>query len=88
MIVFFLISLPRFAHVFMMDTGASVKGDITGHTKCINTCDWKPTRPFRIVTGAEDNKVAFYEGPPFKFKCTRGVSIFRVCNFFFIVNNS
>ncbi|KAB7494482.1 Actin-interacting protein 1 [Armadillidium nasatum] len=62
----------KFAHVFMMDTGASVKGDITGHTKCINTCDWKPTRPFRIVTGAEDNKVAFYEGPPFKFKCTRG----------------
>ncbi|MCL4128450.1 UNVERIFIED_CONTAM: hypothetical protein GTU68_035864 [Idotea baltica] len=62
----------KFAHVFMMDTGASVKGDLTGHTKCINTCDWKPTRPFRIVTGAEDNKIAFYEGPPFVFKCTKG----------------
>lgn len=57
----------------MIDTGASVKGELTGHTKCINTCDWKQTRPLRIATGAEDNKVAFYEGPPFKFKCTKGV---------------
>ncbi|XP_076040118.1 actin-interacting protein 1 flr isoform X2 [Oratosquilla oratoria] len=61
----------KFAHVFMMDTGASVKGDLAGHTKAINTVDWKPTRPFRIATGAEDNKVAFFEGPPFTFKCTK-----------------
>ncbi|KAK7076863.1 WD repeat-containing protein 1 [Halocaridina rubra] len=61
----------KYAHVFMMDTGASVKGDLAGHTKAINSVSWKPTRPFRIVTGSEDNKVAFFEGPPFTFKCTK-----------------
>ncbi|XP_063607202.1 actin-interacting protein 1-like isoform X2 [Penaeus indicus] len=61
----------KFAHVFMMDTGASVKGDLSGHTKAINSVSWKPTRPFRIATGSEDNKSAFYEGPPFVFKCTK-----------------
>ncbi|XP_069948850.1 actin-interacting protein 1 isoform X1 [Cherax quadricarinatus] len=62
----------KFAHVFMMDTGASVKGDLSGHTKAINSVSWKPTRPFRIVTGSEDSKSAFFEGPPFVFKCTKG----------------
>ena len=33
--------------------------------------DFKPSRPFRIVTGSEDNTAAVYEGPPFKFKCTK-----------------
>ncbi|KAK8400426.1 hypothetical protein O3P69_003240 [Scylla paramamosain] len=62
----------KFAHVFMMDTGASVKGDLSGHTKAINSVSWKPTRPFRIATGSEDSKAAFFEGPPFVFKCTKG----------------
>lgn len=61
----------KFSHVFMMDTGASVKGDLSGHSKTINTVDWKSSRPFRLVTGAEDNKVALYEGPPFQFMCTK-----------------
>ncbi|XP_071543486.1 actin-interacting protein 1 isoform X2 [Panulirus ornatus] len=61
----------KFAHVFMMDTGASVKGDLSGHTKAINSVSWKPTRPFRIATGSEDSKSAFFEGPPFSFKCTK-----------------
>ncbi|XP_066939442.1 actin-interacting protein 1 isoform X2 [Macrobrachium rosenbergii] len=61
----------KYAHVFMMDTGASVKGDLSGHQKAINSVSWKPTRPFRIVTGSEDNKSAFFEGPPFTFKCTK-----------------
>ena len=37
----------------------------------INTVDFKPSRPFRIVTGSEDNTAAVYEGPPFKFKGTK-----------------
>lgn len=61
----------KYAHAFMMDTGASVKGDFSGHSKCINSIDWKPTRPFRVITGSEDNSSAFYEGPPFVFKCTK-----------------
>lgn len=61
----------KFSHVFMMDTGASVKGDLSGHSKVINSVDWKSSRPFRLVTGAEDNKVALFEGPPFQFMCTK-----------------
>lgn len=60
----------RFGHVFMSETGTSV-GEISGQSKPINSCDFRPTRPFRIVTGSEDNTVAVFEGPPFKFKMTK-----------------
>ncbi|KAH9391462.1 WD repeat-containing protein 1 [Tyrophagus putrescentiae] len=54
----------RFGHVIMMETGTSV-GEIAGHSKTINSVDFRPCRPFRIVTGSEDNFVQLYEGPPF-----------------------
>lgn len=60
----------RFGHVFMTETGTSV-GEISGQSKPINSCDFRPSRPFRIVTGSEDNTVAVFEGPPFKFKMTK-----------------
>ncbi|XP_044758553.1 actin-interacting protein 1 isoform X2 [Coccinella septempunctata] len=60
----------RFGHVFMSETGTSV-GEISGQSKPINSCDFRPTRPFRIITGSEDNTVAVFEGPPFKFKMTK-----------------
>ncbi|EFA08118.1 actin-interacting protein 1 [Tribolium castaneum] len=60
----------RFGHVFMSETGTSV-GEISGQSKPINSCDFKPTRPFRIITGSEDNTIAVFEGPPFKFKMTK-----------------
>ena len=40
----------RFGHVFMTETGTSV-GEISGQSKPINSCDFRPTRPFRVVTG-------------------------------------
>jgi len=60
----------RFGHVFMADTGTSV-GEIAGQSKPINSCDFRPARPFRIVTGSEDNTIGIFEGPPFKFKMTK-----------------
>jgi len=57
----------RFGAVFLFDTGASV-GEISGHTGTISSCDFKQTRPYRVATGASDNKVGWFEGPPFKFK--------------------
>lgn len=60
----------RFGHVFMADTGTSV-GEISGQSKPINSCDFRPARPFRIVTGSEDNTIGVFEGPPFKFKMTK-----------------
>lgn len=65
----------RFGHVFMAETGTSV-GEISGQSKAINSVDFRPARPFRIVTASEDNTLAVFEGPPFKFKCTK-----QVCNF-------
>jgi len=53
--------------VFQFDTGAST-GEITGHSKAITTCHFKPTRPYRVATGSEDFNVNWFEGPPFKFK--------------------
>ncbi|XP_069600953.1 WD repeat-containing protein 1 [Ranitomeya imitator] len=60
-----------FGSVFLWDTGSSV-GEITGHNKVINSVDIKQTRPYRLVTGSDDNCTAFFEGPPFKFKFTIG----------------
>ncbi|MEE6462497.1 hypothetical protein FKM82_001614, partial [Ascaphus truei] len=59
----------KFGSVFLWDSGSSV-GEITGHNKVINTVDLKQTRPYRLVTGSDDNCSAFFEGPPFKFKFT------------------
>ncbi|EPY81506.1 WD repeat-containing protein 1-like protein [Camelus ferus] len=61
----------RFGAVFLWDSGSSV-GEITGHNKVINSVDIKQSRPYRLVTGSDDNCAAFFEGPPFKFKFTIG----------------
>lgn len=63
----------RYGHVFLWDSGSSV-GDIVGHSKTINSIDYRPTRPFRVVTAGEDKLVGWYEGPPFRFKTS-----FSVC---------
>ncbi|XP_037909173.1 actin-interacting protein 1 isoform X2 [Hermetia illucens] len=60
----------KFGHVFMAETGTSV-GEISGQSKPINSCDFRPARPFRIITGSEDNTIGVFEGPPFKFKMTK-----------------
>ncbi|KAH3760288.1 WD40 repeat protein 2 [Pelomyxa schiedti] len=57
----------RFGNVFMWDAGSTV-GEITGHSKCLMACDYRPARPFKIVTGGEDAGVNFFDGPPFRFK--------------------
>eukprot|EP00002_Diphylleia_rotans_P007623 TRINITY_DN17282_c0_g1_i1.p1 TRINITY_DN17282_c0_g1~~TRINITY_DN17282_c0_g1_i1.p1 ORF type:complete len:608 (+),score=126.31 TRINITY_DN17282_c0_g1_i1:71-1894(+) len=59
----------KYGHVFMWDSGTSV-GEIIGHTKQITSVDFKPTRPYRIVTSSIDQTVVQYEGPPFKYKLT------------------
>ncbi|KAK0058366.1 actin-interacting protein 1 [Biomphalaria pfeifferi] len=59
-----------FGRAFTFDSGNSV-GEITGHSKPINSVSIRQGRPMRIVTGSEDFTAVFYEGPPFKFKCTK-----------------
>ena len=50
---------------FLWDTGNSV-GEMVGHNKRILSVAYKPTRPYKIMTGSEDSKTMFYSGPPFK----------------------
>lgn len=42
-------------------------GEVIGMSKAINSIDFKPTRPFRLITGSEDFSTCLFEGPPFKF---------------------
>ena len=51
-----------FTKVFLWDTGSAI-GDVSGSTKRVNSCDFKPSRPFRVATASEDFAVSFYEGP-------------------------
>ncbi len=60
-------SAPRFGAVFLFDSGSSV-GEISNHSKPVNSCDFKQTRPYRLATGGEDMLINWFEGPPFKFK--------------------
>lgn len=58
--------LETFGKAFIWNTGNSI-GDILGHSKTVLSADFRPVRPFRLVSGGEDQLINFYEGPPFKF---------------------
>ena len=58
---------PAGMKCFIWDTGSSA-GEMLGHAKRALTVAYKPTRPFRIITGAEDQKIIFFAGPPFKLE--------------------
>lgn len=57
----------RFGHVFLFDTGTS-NGNLSGQSRSMTSIDFRPARPYRIIGASEDNTVALFEGPPFKFK--------------------
>jgi WD repeat-containing protein 1 (actin-interacting protein 1) len=50
---------------FQWDTG-STAGEMLGHNKRVLSVAYKPTRPFRIMSGSEDMRALFFAGPPFK----------------------
>jgi WD40 repeat protein len=62
----FFVSI-RFGHVFLFDTGTS-NGNLSGQSRPIISVDIRHARPYRLITGSEDNTVAIFEGPPFQFK--------------------
>ncbi|KAM7401758.1 hypothetical protein PAMP_017046 [Pampus punctatissimus] len=59
----------KFGAVFLWDSGSSV-GEVSGHSKLINSVDIRQKRPYRLATASDDTCGSFYEGPPFKFKFT------------------
>ena len=56
----------KFGHAFLFDSASSV-GEISGHSKVINSVSIRPGRPLRAATGSDDMTVNFYHGVPFKF---------------------
>jgi WD40 repeat protein len=54
------------AVVVAFDTGSRL-GEISGHSKRINSISFRPRMPFRVVTGSEDFSICMHSGPPFKF---------------------
>ncbi|KAJ2901752.1 putative WD repeat-containing protein C9G1.05 [Zalerion maritima] len=56
----------RFGHCITADSGNSV-GEISGHSKVINSVDLRKMRPMRAATGSDDMSTCFLNGPPFKF---------------------
>nr|CAH8847819.1 unnamed protein product [Trichobilharzia regenti] len=57
----------KFGAVFIVESGSSV-GSITGMSRSVNSVDFRPTRPYRAITGNDEGLVTFFEGPPFTFK--------------------
>jgi WD repeat-containing protein 1 (actin-interacting protein 1) len=57
----------KFGHAFLFDSASSV-GEISGHSKIINSVSIRPGRPLRAVTGSDDMTVNYYHGVPFKFE--------------------
>ncbi|KAL8292465.1 hypothetical protein RQP46_001077 [Phenoliferia psychrophenolica] len=55
-----------FGATFSLDTGASI-GEISGHSKIVNSVAMRPSRPFRAVTASDDMTVCVSNGVPFKF---------------------
>lgn len=59
----------KFGAVFLWDSGSSV-GEVSGHSKLINSVDIRQKRPYRLATASDDTCASYFEGPPFKFKFT------------------
>ncbi|KAI1635144.1 WD repeat domain-containing protein [Biscogniauxia mediterranea] len=56
----------RFGHCITADSGNSV-GEVSGHSKVINSVAIRPMRPLRAATVSDDMAMCFLHGAPFKF---------------------
>ncbi|KAK6907373.1 hypothetical protein I203_101367 [Kwoniella mangroviensis CBS 8507] len=56
----------KFGAAFFMDSGSSC-GEITGHSKPINALSIRHQRPFKAISGSDDNSIIFHSAVPFKY---------------------
>ena len=56
----------QFGRVVMLDTGMNV-GEIGYVTSTLNSCSFRPERPYKLAVGGDENQVKFYDGPPYNF---------------------
>ncbi|AUB27811.1 WD-repeat protein [Cryptococcus neoformans Bt1] len=56
----------KFGAAFFMDSGSSC-GEIAGHAKPITALSIRQQRPFRAISGSDDNSLIFHTAVPFKY---------------------
>ncbi|WVQ79093.1 hypothetical protein IAT38_001187 [Cryptococcus sp. DSM 104549] len=56
----------KFGAAFFMESGSSC-GEISGHAKPITALAIRHQRPFRAVSGSDDNSLIFHTAVPFKY---------------------
>ena len=56
----------RFGAAFFMDSGSSC-GEIAGHAKAITSLSVRYQRPFRAISGSDDNSIILHTAVPFKY---------------------
>lgn len=61
----------RFGACITADSGNSV-GEISGHSKAINSVALRQQRPLRAATVSDDSAMCFFHGAPFKFNSKQG----------------
>ncbi|WVO18639.1 hypothetical protein L204_106358 [Cryptococcus depauperatus] len=59
----------RFGAAFLVDSGSSC-GEITGHSKPITALSIRHQRPFRALSGSDDNSLILHAAVPFKYDKT------------------
>jgi len=56
----------RFAKVLSIDTGVEV-GEIGNVSAALNSCSFRPERPFKLVMGGDEFSLKGFDGPPYKY---------------------
>jgi WD40 repeat protein len=56
-----------FGRVGLVETGTNV-GEITAVTSTLNSCSFRPERPYKLVLGGDEMALKFFDGPPYSFK--------------------
>ncbi|KIJ37198.1 hypothetical protein M422DRAFT_260362 [Sphaerobolus stellatus SS14] len=59
----------KYGAAFQFDTGSSA-GEITGHSKALNSVVIRQQRPFRCAIVGDDGLLVFHQGPPYKYLST------------------
>ena len=56
----------KFAKIISIDTGVTA-GDIASVTATLNSCSFRPERPYKLVMGGDEYTLKCFDGPPYSF---------------------
>lgn len=56
-----------FGRVALVETGTNA-GEIGAVLSQLNSCSFRPERPYKLVVGGDEMALKFFEGPPYSFK--------------------